>query len=69
MQGKTQKNWRYFLYFGKAKIVNSKGQKMSSTKLKKGDRVRVYTTSRYIRESSPASFSPVTKVQLIKHGK
>lgn len=61
--------YHYLIPWSKAKLVDAKGRPIKKSAFRKGDIVRVYTTSWTIKESAPAKFYPIIKIQLVKHTK
>ena len=63
---KAYKKESYRISARTAGIYDKSGKKISCSSLKKGDVIKVFTRSDYIKESAPAQFGPITKIRVIK---
>ena len=63
---KAYKKESYRISARTAGIYDKSGKKISCSSLKKGDVIKVFTRSDYIKESAPAQFGPTTKIRVIK---
>ena len=63
---KAYKKETYRISAGTARIYDKSGKKISCASLKKGDMIKVFTKSDYIKESAPAQFGPITKIRVVK---
>ena len=63
---KTYEKVPYRISAKTARIYDKNGKKINCSSLKKGDVIKVFTKSDFVKESAPAQFGPITKIRVIK---